>query len=173
MNEKSKKITDIIKYLQTKYGVSNILLKDHWKADENAIGLTDKSEQYLAHISTVIKTMKKRLIYTIILALVVLFTAYEELSLRRYLFKTHKAIFIADSLPNFLAAILFIFAYMALKAPRNNREILKPIIFIVLGLVLYEFAQIWMPHMVFDIKDIVASVLGGAISYGVIFLINS
>jgi hypothetical protein len=62
---------------------------------------------------------------------------------------------------------------MALKNPDNNREIVKSIIIIVVGLVLYEFAQIWMPHMVFDIKDIVASVLGGAISYGVIFLINS
>jgi hypothetical protein len=117
--------------------------------------------------------MKKRIVYTIILALVVLFTAYEELSLRRYLFKTHKAIFIADSLPNCLAAILFVFAYMVLKNPGNNREILKSILFIVLGLVLYEFAQIWMPHMVFDIKDIVASVIGGAISYAVILLINN
>jgi hypothetical protein len=117
--------------------------------------------------------MKKRFIYTLILALVVLFTAYEELSLRRYLFKTHKALFIADSLPNFLAAILFVFAYMALKNPGSNREILKSIIVIVSGLVLYEFAQIWMPHMVFDVKDIVASVLGGAISYAVIFLINN
>jgi hypothetical protein len=53
MNEKSKRISDIVKYLQTKYGVSNILLKDHWEADENAVGLTDKSEQYLAYISTV------------------------------------------------------------------------------------------------------------------------
>ncbi len=53
MNDKSKRITDIVKYLQTKYGVSNILLKDHWEADENAIGVTDKSEQYLAYISTV------------------------------------------------------------------------------------------------------------------------
>ena len=53
MNGKSKRITDIVKYLQTKYGAGNILLKDHWEADENAIGLTDKEEQYLAYISTV------------------------------------------------------------------------------------------------------------------------
>jgi hypothetical protein len=52
MNEKSKRITEMVKYLQTKYGDCNILLKDHWEADKNAIGLTDKTEQYLAYIST-------------------------------------------------------------------------------------------------------------------------
>jgi hypothetical protein len=36
-----------------KYGVGNILLKDHWEDDKNAIGLTDKSERYLAYISTI------------------------------------------------------------------------------------------------------------------------
>ena len=29
MNEKSKRITEMVKYLQTKYGDCNILLKDH------------------------------------------------------------------------------------------------------------------------------------------------
>ncbi len=117
--------------------------------------------------------MYKRLIYSTILGLIVLFTAYEELSLRRYLFKVHKAIYIADSLPNFLAAMLSIFVYMILKNPVNKGEILKSVTFIVLGLVLYEFAQIWIPHMVFDIKDIIASVLGGVISYSIIYLLNS
>jgi hypothetical protein len=52
MNEKNERIIDIVKYLQTKYGTNNILVKDHWEGDANAIGLTDKSEQYLAYIST-------------------------------------------------------------------------------------------------------------------------
>ena len=53
MNDKSQRIIDIIEYLQTKYGANNILIKDHWESDENAIGLTDKSETYLVYISTI------------------------------------------------------------------------------------------------------------------------
>lgn len=49
---KNKKIIDVVKHLQTKYGADKILIQDHWESDENAIGLTDKSKQYLGYIST-------------------------------------------------------------------------------------------------------------------------
>jgi hypothetical protein len=53
MKDKSQRIIDIVEYLQTKYGASNILIKHHWDSDENAIGLTDKTEKFLAYISTI------------------------------------------------------------------------------------------------------------------------
>jgi hypothetical protein len=50
---KSERISNIVNHLQTKYGADNILIQDHWETDENAIGLTDKSNQYLGYISTI------------------------------------------------------------------------------------------------------------------------
>ena len=54
MTCKNQRIVDVVKHLQTKYGANNILIQDHWESDENAIGLTDKSGQYLGYISTII-----------------------------------------------------------------------------------------------------------------------
>ena len=49
---KGKKIIYILEFLQNKYGETNIIINDHWEADKEAIGLTDKTRQYLAYIST-------------------------------------------------------------------------------------------------------------------------
>lgn len=48
---KNKGIFDIINFFQGKYGASDILINDHWECDKGAIGLTDKSGQFLAYIS--------------------------------------------------------------------------------------------------------------------------
>lgn len=50
---KSKKILSIIDFFQAKYGTTNILIIDHWDSDKEAIGLTEKSKQFLAYISTI------------------------------------------------------------------------------------------------------------------------
>ncbi|THU38123.1 hypothetical protein FAM09_15680 [Niastella caeni] len=50
---KSKKIMHVLAFLQNKYGETNIIINDHWEADREAIGLTDKTGQYLAYISTI------------------------------------------------------------------------------------------------------------------------
>ena len=52
MNNKSPKIVAIVNYLRTKHGTNKIIIKDHWDADENAIGLIDKTNKFLAYIST-------------------------------------------------------------------------------------------------------------------------
>jgi glycopeptide antibiotics resistance protein len=110
--------------------------------------------------------------YVLILIIITAFTAYEELHLRRYLSARHLLVPVADCLPNFLAILLLAFGYMVFKKPENNREIGRSIIFLVTGLVLYEFVQLAMPHMVFDVKDILASILGGVFAYGVIYIIR-
>lgn len=53
MTDKNQRIIDVVKYLQTKYGANNILIQDHWESNESAIGLTDRSKQYLGYISTI------------------------------------------------------------------------------------------------------------------------
>jgi hypothetical protein len=50
---KSRRIIDIVKLFQNKYGESNIIITDNWITDKDAIGLSDKTEKYLAYISTI------------------------------------------------------------------------------------------------------------------------
>ena len=116
------------------------------------------------------KKVDNRTAYTLILVIIAAFTAYQEFYLRRYLFARHSPI--ADWLPNFMASLLLAFGYMVFKQPETNREIVRSIISLVAGLVLYEFAQLWMPHRVFDVKDILASVVGGLFAYGLIYIIR-
>jgi len=111
--------------------------------------------------------MNRRTTFTIILILALTFTLYEELHLRKYLF-AHHSYLLAGSLPNFLAAVIMSFAYMVVRNPLQNNLIIKGIT----GLILYEFVQLLMPHMVFDINDILASILGGLFSYVLIYFIN-
>ncbi|HTE25805.1 hypothetical protein [Flavitalea sp.] len=49
---KSKKIFNVLESLENKYGRTNIVINDHWEGDREAIGLTDKTRQYLGYIST-------------------------------------------------------------------------------------------------------------------------
>lgn len=52
MNNKDKTIIEIVDYLQTKFGQTDILIQNYWEGDFNAIGLTNKTRQYLIYIST-------------------------------------------------------------------------------------------------------------------------
>ena len=52
MQQKDIKIKTIVRHLQEKLGVDNIVIKDHWDADNCAIGLTTKDNKNLVYIST-------------------------------------------------------------------------------------------------------------------------
>ena len=101
-----------------------------------------------------------------LLALTLLFTLYEELHLRRWLFHHFgRNSVVAGSLPNFLAVLVFSLAYTVIKPPQSSRQIIQTISTVVIGLTLYEIAQIWMPHRTFDWNDIAATLLGGLVSW--------
>jgi glycopeptide antibiotics resistance protein len=107
-----------------------------------------------------------RTCYVTLLLLTLLFTLYDELYLRRWLFHRFGSnSFVAGSLPNFLAVVIFSFAVLSVKLPLRATETLRPIAAIVIGLTLYEVAQIWMPNRVFDWNDISATFLGGVFSW--------
>lgn len=109
---------------------------------------------------------KLRISYASMLAVALLFTLYEELHLRRWLFHhLGRSSVVAGSLPNFLAVVVFTLAIMTLQLPGSSRDILRTVISIMLGLILYEVAQIWMPHRVFDWNDIAATLLGGVFTW--------
>lgn len=52
MQFKDKRIKDIVKHLQNKFGLDSIVVKDYWDADNCAIGLTNREGQYIVYIST-------------------------------------------------------------------------------------------------------------------------
>lgn len=110
-----------------------------------------------------------RLLYAIVLILSLSFTLYEELFLRRWLYRhLGRSSVIAGSLPNFLAVLIFSFAFALIRLPKSSQDIARMVTSIVAGLILYEVAQIWMPHRVFDWNDVAATLIGGAVAWTLI-----
>lgn len=117
--------------------------------------------------------MNKRSVYITLLIIILAFTLFEEVRLRPYLFKHHiTTLFLADSLPNFLAVVVLFLGYSIIKFPLDERKTISTIVSVVVGLSLYELCQLWMPQRTFDIKDVVASVLGGAFSWLIFRIVN-
>lgn len=117
-------------------------------------------------------TNRKRL-YLISLIVIMIFTAFEELKLRPYLFKNNLLDFgIAGSLPNFLAPLILLFGSLVILKPRPEKQLFRTVVSFVAGLVVYELAQPFMPGRVFDVNDIIASVLGGLVGYAWALAIN-
>ena len=52
MDNKHTTIKEIVEHLKSTFGETKILVKDYWDSDSMAIGLTDKTGQYLVYIST-------------------------------------------------------------------------------------------------------------------------
>jgi hypothetical protein len=119
--------------------------------------------------STLTRAQKLRVVYVVLAASSVAFYLFEELHLRRWLYHRygHRSI-VAGSLPNFLAALVLGFAAAVLRVPDRNYDAVRLAVAIMAGLILYEIAQIWMPHQVFDWNDMAATLLGGVVLWAVL-----
>lgn len=118
--------------------------------------------------------MKRHIPFIVLFAAALIFTFFWETSIRPQLLKSNSSTFyLVESFPNFLAVVLMTFGGMALLALKKNIKVIKLAGSIASGGILYEFCQIFIPERTFDVKDIVASVLGGLFSYLIIIFINS
>ncbi len=70
---------------------------------------------------------------------------------------------IADSLPSFLFVVGTTFIGLTFIENKKEKKVVGMISFITVGALLYELEQIFTP-MSFDIKDVVATILGGLVS---------
>ena len=78
---------------------------------------------------------------------------------------------VADSIGNSGGIIVQIFFMLAiLNSPR--KKVFRVIGFIVIGYILYEILQPYLPRGVFDWKDIYGTLIGGVISLFILFLIK-
>ncbi len=51
MKQKTKQIKKLTAYFLNKFGSANILVTDYWDGDNKAIGLTDKTMQFVVYIA--------------------------------------------------------------------------------------------------------------------------
>ena len=76
---------------------------------------------------------------------------------------------IADTMGNSLGVVTQIFLLLAVMHS-NWRQGLRVIAFATCGYIAYEFAQLVLPKGTFDMKDVIATLVGGAIAVGILWL---
>ena len=117
--------------------------------------------------------MKRHNILIILFVGFLIFAFFWQVLIRLYLLKNNISTFyLAETLPNFLAVVLFTFGAMTLLRYKENSKLFKLSTEFTASMVAYEFLQLIIPGRTFDVNDIIASVIGGVFSYIVLILIN-
>ncbi|MDX5585339.1 MAG: hypothetical protein QNK20_10545 [Aureibaculum sp.] len=120
-----------------------------------------------------IKTIDSfRVIYFMIAVLFFFLTEIGRNIYRPYIYSNNIDDYgIADSIGNSGGIIVQIFFMLAiLNSPR--KKVFRVIGFIVIGYILYEILQPYLPRGVFDWKDIYGTIIGGVISLFILFFIK-
>ena len=73
---------------------------------------------------------------------------------------------IADTIGNLTGTITIVFFDFAIVNPTHNAGRIFLAV-ITIGLIVYEFVQYFSPRSVLDWRDIIATLIGGAISLGI------
>lgn len=122
---------------------------------------------------TSIKTIdSKRIIYFVIAILFFFLTEIGRNIYRPFIYANNIDDYgIADSIGNSGGIIVQIFFMLAiLNSPR--KKVLRVIGFVVIGYILYEILQPYLPRGVFDWKDVYGTLIGGVISLFLLFFIK-
>jgi len=120
-----------------------------------------------------IKTIdSKRIIYMVIAVLFFFLTEMGRNIYRPYIYTNNIDDYgVADSIGNSGGIIVQIFFMLAiLNSPR--KKVFRVIGFIVIGYILYEILQPYLPRGVFDWKDIYGTLIGGVISLFILFFVK-
>lgn len=121
-----------------------------------------------------IKTIdSRRILYFVIAVLFFFLTEIGRNIYRPYIYSNNIDDYgIADSIGNSGGIIVQIFFMLAiLNSPR--KKVFHVIGFIVIGYILYEILQPYLPRGVFDWKDIYGTLIGGVISLFVLLLVKT
>ena len=127
---------------------------------------------FFIDIATIKTIDSKRIIYFVIAVLFFLITEMGRNIYRPYIYANHINDYgIADSIGNLGGIMVQIFFMLAiLNSPKNKA--LRVIVFIVIGYVIYEILQPFLPRGVFDLKDIYGTLIGGVIALFVLLIIQ-
>ena len=120
-----------------------------------------------------IKTIDNiRVVYLVIAVLFFFLTEIGRNIYRPYIYTNNIDDYgIADSIGNSGGIIVQIFFMLAiLNSPR--KKVLRVIGFIVIGYIVYEILQPYLPRGVFDWKDIYGTIIGGVLSLFILFFIK-
>jgi hypothetical protein len=114
----------------------------------------------------------KRIIYLVIAVLFFFLTEIGRTIYRPFIYTNNIDDYgIADSIGNSGGIIVQIFFTLAiLNSP--TKKVFRVIGFIVIGYILYELVQPYLPRGVFDWKDIYGTLIGGAISLFILLFVN-
>ena len=114
----------------------------------------------------------KRIIYFLIAVLFFFLTEFGRKIYRPYIYSNNIDDYgIADSIVNSGGIIVQIYFMLAiLNSPRN--KVFRVIAFIVIGYIIYEILQPYLPRGVFDWKDIYGTFIGGVISLCIYFIMG-
>lgn len=120
-----------------------------------------------------IKTIdSKRIIYFVIAVLFFFLTEIGRNIYRPYIYTNNIDDYgIADTIGNSGGIIVQIFFMLAILNP-PRKKVSRVIGFIVIGYILYEILQPYLPRGVFDWKDIYGTLIGGVICLFILFFIN-
>ena len=115
----------------------------------------------------------KRVLYIIIAITFFIITEIGRNIYRPYIYSNNiNDLGLADSIGNLGGIVVQIFLMVAVfNSP--TKKALRVIGFLVIGYILYEILQPYLPRGVFDWKDIYGTLLGGAISLGILLVIHS
>jgi hypothetical protein len=122
---------------------------------------------------TSIKTIdSKRIIYCVIAVIFFFLTEIGRKIYRPFIYSNNIDDYgIADSIGNSGGIIVQIFFMLAiLNSP--GKKVFRVIGFIVIGYILYEILQPYLPRGVFDWKDIYGTLIGGIISLFVLIILK-
>jgi hypothetical protein len=113
------------------------------------------------------KIDEKRIAFFLIFVFMFIITETGRKIYRPYIYSNDIFDFwIADTIGNFTGTITIIFFEFAIINPKYKlgRIIL---IFITLGLIIYELLQYFSPKSILDWRDIIATLIAGLISWGI------